>query len=67
MQFPTPDEIETYLTVFVASAVCVGACGTAIEALGDKLKMPAVVSFGRALEDFAANIPRLLGREKPRT
>lgn len=60
------EQIGHYLEVFVAGALCVGAFGTALEAFGAAVKSTKLVSFGRALEDFAANIPRLLGKEKPR-
>lgn len=60
------EQLQHYVEIFVAGAVCVGVFGTALETLGEKAGSPKLVRVGRALEDFAANIPRLLGREKPR-
>jgi hypothetical protein len=71
-RLPTAEEIELFLTVFVAGAVALGATGTAIESLGEQVSKLSpnsgalLVKVGQALEDFATNIPRLLGREKPR-
>jgi len=64
---PTAEQVQQYVEIVVAGAICVGAFGTALEALGDKVKSPKLVAVGRALEDFATNIPRLLGKEKPRS
>jgi Ca2+/H+ antiporter len=71
MQLPTAEQVEHAIEIFAAGALCVGAVGTAVETLGeklgDKLGGPVLVKVGQALEDFAANIPRLLGKEKPRS
>jgi hypothetical protein len=63
----TIEQVQQYVEVAVAGAVCVGLIGTAVEAFGEKAGFPKLVKVGRALEDFATNVPRLLGREKPRT
>jgi hypothetical protein len=63
---PTAEQVQQAVEVFAAGALCVGAIGTALEELGERAKFPKLVALGRALEDFAANIPRLLGKEKPR-
>lgn len=60
------DKVQEYFEIAVAGAVCVGLFGTAIEAFGAKVGSTKLVAVGRALEDFATNVPRLLGREKPR-
>lgn len=61
------EQIGHYVEIFVAGALCVGAFGTALEALGNAVKYPVLVKLGQTLEDFAANIPRLLGKENPRS
>lgn len=63
---PTLAQIQHYAEIFAACAVSVGLLGTGIESLGTAVKSTKIVALGRVLEDFAANVPRLLGVEKPR-